>query len=314
LGASRAVNADIAATCSDPSTSYQFWFLNNGITVICDDFDPTTDPDNAHVKIKNLQIINGCQTATALAVAAKNNELKPDTRVLLRIYKTHDPELIDKIVLTTNNQNRISNRDLKANDRVQIDMEEAFSLFDYLYERKVNQYRGQTVPSGKRIVANEVVGQAFLGIVLKRPADARRRKYKVWADYYGQIFSGGRAESHVLSVLILEATQDWIRDNALASTGNDLKRKLAKNGVFHLARMAAFHWRGSDDWNKSAADLKQDIDSLKADPSGMDTHLSVSMSELEGIITANAAFLSDVDGALKSNLLETAITRILHHP
>lgn len=314
LGASRAVNSDIAATCSDPTTSYQFWFLNNGITIICDDFDPTTDPDNAHVKIKNLQIINGCQTATALAVAAKSGDLKADTRVLLRIYKTDDPELIERIVLTTNNQNRISNRDLKANDRVQIDMEGAFAPFDYLYERKVNQYRGQIVPAGKRIVANEIVGQAYLGIVLKRPADARRRKYKVWADYYGQIFSGGRVESHVLSVLILETTQNWIKSNNLASTGNDLKRKLAKNGVFHLARMAAFLWRKGDNWNKSAADLKKEIDDLKVAPSIMDAHLTSAISRLEAIITANAAFFSDVDGALKSNLLETEITRMLHNP
>jgi hypothetical protein len=314
LGGSGAVNSDIAATCSDAATSYQFWFLNNGITIICDDFDPTTDPDNAHVKIKNLQIINGCQTATALAVAARSGELKADTRVLLRIYKTDDPALIDKIVLTTNNQNRISNRDLKANDRVQIDMEDAFVPFNYLYERKVNQYRGVTIAAGQHIVANEIVGQAYLGIVLKRPADARRRKYKVWADYYSQIFSGGRVEPHVLSVIIFETTSNWIRSTSLASTGNDLRRKLAKNGVFHLARIAAFLWRGGDKWNRSADDLKQEIDDLKADPSVLDAHLADSMVRLEGIITANAAFSSDVDGALKSNLLETEITRTLHNP
>jgi hypothetical protein len=314
LGASRAVNSDIAATCSDPSTSYQFWFLNNGITIICDDFDPTTDPDNAHVKIKNLQIINGCQTATALAIAAKNGDLKADTRVLLRIYKTDDPELIDKIVLTTNNQNRISNRDLKANDRVQVDMEEAFCAFDCLYERKVNQYRNQTVPAGKRIVANEVVAQAYLGIALKRPADARGRKYKVWADYYGQIFSGERVEAHVLSVLILENTQNWIKKNNLANSSNDLKRRLAKIGAFHLARMAAFMWRGGDNWSKSATDIKKEIDNLKRNSSLLDVHLKKAMSKLEAIINANAAFLSDIDGALKSNLLEAEINRKLYNP
>jgi hypothetical protein len=314
LGASRAVNADIAATCSDPSTSYQFWFLNNGITIICDDFDPTTDPDNAHVKIKNLQIINGCQTATALAVSAQSGALRADTRVLLRIYKTDDPQLIDKIVLTTNNQNRISSRDLKANDRVQIDMEGAFHHFGYFYERKVNQYRGVPTPPGYRIVANEIVGQAYLGIVLRRPADARRRKYKVWADFYGQIFAGDRVESHVLSVLILDTAQDWIRNNNLGSTGNDLIRKLAKNGVFHLSRMAAFLSRGGDNWNKTEAQLKHEIDNLKSNPSMLHAHLFGAMNLLESIIQANAAFSSDVDGALKSNLLEVEITRKLHNP
>lgn len=45
LGTRGAVNADIMRTCGDTSVSHQFWFLNNGITIICDNFDPVTDPD-----------------------------------------------------------------------------------------------------------------------------------------------------------------------------------------------------------------------------------------------------------------------------
>jgi AIPR protein len=134
LGTRGAVNADIMRTCSDTSVSNQFWFLNNGITVICDTFDPVTDPDNAHVKIKNMQIVNGCQTATALALVEKAGKLATDTRVMLRVYETADAQLVDKIVLTTNNQNKISSRDLRSNDKVQIDMQEAFSKYNLYYE------------------------------------------------------------------------------------------------------------------------------------------------------------------------------------
>jgi len=69
-----------------------------------------------------MQIVNGCQTATALALAEKAGKLAPDTRVMLRIYETADAQLVDKIVLTTNNQNKISSRDLRSNDKIQIDM------------------------------------------------------------------------------------------------------------------------------------------------------------------------------------------------
>lgn len=312
LGESRAVNADISKTCSEAATSYQFWFLNNGITIICDKFDPTTDPDNAHVKVTNFQIINGCQTATALAVADARGVLKADTRVLLRIYETNDPALIDKIVLTTNNQNKISSRDLKANDSVQIEMEEAFARFDYLYESKVNQYKSSLVPVGKRIVANEIVGQCYLGIVLKHPADARRRKYKVWSDYYSQIFSGGGIHPHVLSVAIYDATQIWIRGSGLTHSTTDLKRKLVKNGAFHLARMAAYLWRGTDNWNQDPAAFDAQISSIKTNPSILDVHLIDALDRLGRIISANSAFSSDLDNALKSSLLESAINRDLH--
>src|SRR6185295_7571831 len=80
LGSRGAVNKDIQATCTSVAASYEFWFLNNGITIVCDKFDPVTDPDNAHVKLQNLQIVNGCQTATTIALAQKESKLAQDVR------------------------------------------------------------------------------------------------------------------------------------------------------------------------------------------------------------------------------------------
>ena len=311
LGTRGSVNRDIVRTCSDVDSSYQFWFLNNGITVICDSFDLTPDPDDPHVKVKNLQIINGCQTATALALASQDGDLKADTRVLLRIYESDDPDLVDRIVLTTNNQNKISNRDLKANDSVQVDMEQGFALFDFLYERKVNQYRGQTVPDGTKIVSNDIVGQCYLGLVLKRPADARRRKYKVWADFYDQIFTGGRIEPHVLSVLIYQGVQLRIAARGMDMVEDELKRKLAKAGVFHLARCVSKLWRNTDSWSQADEELREQISRISTDESVLDSHLDTGMELCADLITSNSAFSNDVDGALKSSLLEREVTRRL---
>ncbi len=60
-GKGRAVNADILKTATEAASSYLFWFLNNGITIVCDSCDPITDPDNPKIKITNLQIVNGCK-------------------------------------------------------------------------------------------------------------------------------------------------------------------------------------------------------------------------------------------------------------
>ncbi|PQJ30076.1 AIPR family protein [Rubritalea profundi] len=309
LGSSGEVNRDINNTCSDASSSYQFWFLNNGITIICDKFDPTTDPDNPHVKVTNLQIVNGCQTASALAIAANSGSLKADTRVLLRIYETQDPELIDKIVLTTNNQNRISNRDLKANDSVQVDMEAAFLTYGFLYERKVNQFRSISL-EGKRVVANEVIGQCYLATVMKKPADARRRKYKVWSDYYNHIFSGNSIEPHLLSFLIYEGAKSWINDNNISKSTNNLERKLVNNGIFHITRIVAFLWRGTDSWTTN--NLSENISAVLNSPEVLVSHLPQTLTILTELIESNNVFMRDLDGALKSNILETEITRILH--
>lgn len=312
LGKGRSVNADILKTATEPASSYLFWFLNNGVTIVCDSCDPVTDPDNPMVKITNLQIVNGCQTATALAHAERDGVLRPDTRVLLKIFETADPTLSSRIVLTTNNQNRISTRDLKANDAVQLDMQRRFERYDLLYEHKINQYATTTITAGQRIVSNEEVGQAFLAIALKKPGDARRRKYKVWADNYAQIFSGSSVEPHVICVLLYQAANVWARTARRAAGITELRRKLINNALLHIARIASFLWRASDSFVEPTATLEAQITTLQTTPTVMNPLFDDALNRLEALINANPDFANDVDGALKSALLETAITRALH--
>jgi hypothetical protein len=312
LGKGRTVNAEILKTATEAASSYLFWFLNNGVTIVCDNCDPVRDPDNPMVKITNLQIVNGCQTATALAHAARDGTLRPDTRVLLKIFETTDPTLASRIVLTTNNQNRISTRDLKANDAVQQDMQRRFESYNLLYEHKVNQYATVALAGGQRIVSNEDVGQAFLAIALKKPGDARRRKYKVWTDNYGEIFSGSSVEPHVICLLLYHAANTWARSARRVSGITELRRKLINNGTLHIARITAFLWRGSDSFGQSTATLQTQITTLQTVPASLNPQFIEALNRFEAIITANPDFLNDVDGALRSALVETAITRSLH--
>jgi hypothetical protein len=158
LGTRGSVNRDIFSTCSNVESSYEFWFLNNGITIVCDQFDPVTDPDNPHVKLKNLQIVNGCQTALRSPWRSAKAGYPQDVRVITRIYETSDPALVSHIVLTTNNQNQIKSRNLRANDPVQLDMEEGFRNYRFLYERKPRQHDDTTIDP-TRLFTNEAVAQ-----------------------------------------------------------------------------------------------------------------------------------------------------------
>ncbi|MEX5218413.1 MAG: AIPR family protein [Nitrospira sp.] len=310
LGGSGAVNKDIYETAINPDSSYQFWFLNNGITVVCDQFDAVTDPDNPHIKIKNLQIVNGCQTATTLATAQKHGNLAADVRVVVRIYETKEKDLVDKIVLTTNNQNRITNRDLRANDTIQLDMERAFSIYGYHYERKPRQYDNLSIPSSK-IIANESVGQAYLSVVLKKPSDARGRKYKVWEEYYTQIFSGHVVEPHIISVLAVSKASEWVRLKGFTSSSDDVKRTLAKKGILHIARIAMYDWRASDNWS-NVLDLKAQLQEIQVDPSALEGHLQKAIEILEWLIGSDPHYVADIDAALKSYTLDEKIDKSLH--
>jgi hypothetical protein len=312
LGGRRSVNSDILKTATEAASSYLFWFLNNGVTIVCDRCDPVTDPDNPMVKITNLQIVNGCQTATTLAHAARDGTLRPDTRVLVKIYETTEPTLASRIVLTTNNQNRISTRDLKANDAVQQDMQRRFERYNLLYEHKINQYTTTTLTTGQRIVSNEDVGQAFLAIALKKPGDASRRKYKIWTDKYQDIFSGGNIEPHVICILTYFASKVWATSARRNSGVSELRRKLINNGLFHISRIASFLWRGNDSFNQPLSTLEQQIATLQTTPGVFNIYFDQGLDRMEALINANPSFVNDIDVALKSALLETEISRSLH--
>jgi hypothetical protein len=234
--------------------------------------------------------------------------------VLLKIFETSDETLASRIVLTTNNQNRIGYRDLKANDAVQQDMQRRFERYSLLYEHKVNQYMTVTLGAGQQIVSNEEVGQAYLAIALKRPSDARRRKYKVWTDNYDQIFGGGAAEPHVICVLLYRTAMTWAKAARRVGGITELRRKLVNNGLLHIARIAAFLWRGTESWNQSLPDLQTQITALQTNPSAVNLHLDDALNRLETLIAANPDFRDDVDSALKATVLETAVTRSLHPP
>ncbi len=311
LGTRGAVNAEILATCSSTESSYEFWFLNNGVTIVCDRFDAVPDPDNPHVKLTNMQIVNGCQTATTLALAHREGSLAPDVRVLVRIYETNNPDLVGKIVLTTNNQNKISSRDLRANDVAQAEMEAAFRIFGYYYERKARQFAGTDLPSD-RIVANEAVAQWYLAVVLRNPADARGRKYKIWGEHYTQIFTHGRAEPYVIAALLGRCVTAWLRDSGHTRDEDDIRRMLAKRGAFHIGRVAAFLWRGSDEWRGNPDMLAPLIPELDGRCDTVSPHIRAAFDVLEGMIRGSTEFAEDIDRTLKSYSFDEAIHRELH--
>lgn len=310
IGNRGGVNKDILNTCSTEDGGYLFWFLNNGITIVCDKVDPVQDPDNPILKIENIQIVNGCQTSTSLAIAMNNGSLQPETKVLLRVYETNDLSLVDKIVLTTNNQNKISGRNLRANEKIQHDIQKGFELYGYYLERKPRQYENEEI-SKEKIIPNEEVGTSFLAIMLKKPSDARSRKYKVWDEYYDKIFNQSNLiESYLLSVLIQRIVSHQLQNN-YSNSNEDLTRYLSKNASLHISRMSALLWHGSENWQDQDV-VKRKLKEIINDDSILNSHISSSFKSLKHLIEGNPKFKLDLNSTLKSNELDNEISKQTH--
>lgn len=231
--------------------------------------------------------------------------------MLTRIYQTQDPTLVDKIVLTTNNQNQISSRDLRANDPIQIDMERAFFIYGYYYERKPRQFDGKAIDL-KKLFTNEYVAQAYLAIVLRMPSDGRARKYKVWGESHARIFSGGSVEPYIISAIIASRVADWLRASGYTIKNDELDRLLAKRGSFHVARAAACLCRGTDVWFGDQQKLAKELEDFENNPKKLEDTVPSAFELVVSAIKSSQTHAADVDRALKSSVLDKDIDKRLH--
>ena len=112
------INKKILETAENSSKNDKFWYFNNGIYAICEDFK--IDKKGGRIKIKRLQIVNGCQTSTAFAEAITSGANLDNVEVLFRLvaipkgYK----EFLDDISIFTNTQNPVKQRDLRSRDTI----------------------------------------------------------------------------------------------------------------------------------------------------------------------------------------------------
>ncbi len=112
LGGTSGINKGIITTLKDPDERGNFFYYNNGITVICD----KAKAGSKSINIDNPQIVNGCQTVNSIAEVLKL-ESNPDTSfsdvyVMVKILVLQDKKtsFYRDIVRYTNSQNSINEK------------------------------------------------------------------------------------------------------------------------------------------------------------------------------------------------------------
>jgi hypothetical protein len=177
--------------------------FNNGLTII----STRVDRDVEKLILTHPQIINGCQTSWAIYEAL--NELAPaelrnrtTAELLVKIVETSDPSVISRLAVSSNQQNAITDRDLKANDPMQRQIGESFANLHppVLYENKEGgaaalgpQRQRFSINDGRRgkpplrVMTNTVAAQVYLA-VLGAPWLSKQSKKLIFSDLYNAIF------------------------------------------------------------------------------------------------------------------------------
>ena len=207
------VNEAVAATLRSKDQRPNFYFYNNGVTIVCSKFRHNAlQREHWSVQVDDLQIVNGGQTARTVQQIA--SEIGPDietAEVLVRIYELerHDDALVEAITFATNSQNPVDLRDLRANDRRQQDLATSISGLGYRYRTK----REDRAPAADEFTS-AAVAEAVLAVWRRRPHQARFRGRDHFGALYDTIFTQDLNGAQAVVAALLLGTAEARRRNA----------------------------------------------------------------------------------------------------
>ncbi|KZM57062.1 MULTISPECIES: AIPR family protein [Aeribacillus] len=179
------VNNNIIKTLKEEPE--KFWYYNNGITALCSTIKKKPIGGNTRdyglFEIEDLKIVNGAQTAGAIALAARNFPEKVAlARVPIRFIQLKDsPENFEReVTRNTNTQNRIEKRDFVALDPEQERIKEELNLHGITYIYK----SGDTITNNQDSfdIVEATIARACNQIEVDLSVQAKREIGKLWED------------------------------------------------------------------------------------------------------------------------------------
>ena len=224
------VNEKIAETLKN-DLSQDFWWLNNGITIIVS----ACNPIHKTLCLDDVQIVNGLQTSYTISKFYKSTEKEDNRSILVKVIRSKKKETIDNIIFATNSQNPVSATLLRATGEIHRNLEVIFSNKGYYYDRRKNYYKNHGKPANK-IFSIQDTAQAVEAILNFEPARARSKPttlIKEDSSYY-KIFNIDNLESFLNCCLMHQKVKDYIKKMRLPQEKN-----VIKNFTLHSSRILA---------------------------------------------------------------------------
>ena len=194
IKAGKDIDHAIRDTIKDDPDS--FWFKNNGITIICDDFRIS----GKEIHLHNFSIVNGGQTTYMIHKSPSidnNNDLYLPCKIIQIIGDTEDEKnsFSLSIAKATNSQKPIKPVDLKANSPEQVRFAQAMRGVGIFYQTK----RGEIVPTHFRTPYLNTdlleIGKLCLAAVFQVPCISRSKPSSLYDNkYYQVIFNGNQLQ------------------------------------------------------------------------------------------------------------------------
>ncbi len=219
------VNERIAETLKSSDDKSNFYFYNNGITMVCSQFQHTgLQSENWQVNIKGLQVINGGQTCKTIQKVLAETGTDISSHVLVRIYELpkDDESVVRNITYATNSQNPVDLRDLRSNDIRQLQLGLSIEELGFQYRRQ----RSESI-SRSTDISSATTAEAVLSVWRQKPQLAKFRSSEHFGKLYDEIFTSDLNGAQAISAVLLFR----IAEN---------KRKRAPNDASDSVRYASY--------------------------------------------------------------------------
>ena len=141
------VNKDIAGSLSGPKPGIDFWWLNNGVTILAS----KAGFNNAAMTLQNPLIVNGLQTSYEVNRWARSGGIDTNRLLMIRIIETTDEDVINSVIKATNYQTKVKPHSLRATEEIHRQIEIQLYPHNVFYDRRRNYYKNLNKPASRTI-------------------------------------------------------------------------------------------------------------------------------------------------------------------
>lgn len=204
------VNNEIVTTLKDCPRNFVLY--NNGITIVCNKLIP----DGKTLKIRNLQIVNGCQTCNSIYKAYKQKIDLSNAKVIVKIIETKGESVTQGIVRGTNRQNIVYKEAFETIRQFHKDLEEFINIKEtngfhkVFYERRSKQYNSDTQIKPYQKINFRTLIQSTVAMYMNRVEMAHRHESKLITDYKDILFVDGQSYYPYYVASLLSSNLDFV--------------------------------------------------------------------------------------------------------
>lgn len=213
-----------------------FWYLNNGIIIVCDEYNFVGN----ELRLTNFSIVNGGQTTRMIGTIPFTNDFSICCKVVKNTFKTPEEKniFISQVAEASNTQKPIKAKDIIANKIEQRNLKTLMGENKVFIEiKRGDKYDHNIYTEPWQRTKNNELAQDLFSFVFMEPGPARNAVSKILQndEKYDLIFKNHKYNFDFLrDILFLEKSYREYKNKVTKDDSVDATKKgLVKNGMFY---------------------------------------------------------------------------------